>query len=303
MKATSPLISALMIATTGLMWGLNWPAVKFMLTEFEPVTVRAVAFPCAAVLLFTIAAVRGERLRPTAGEFPKLLATGVFVILGFNVLVSLGQMLTETSKAAIIAFTMPAITAALSVIFLGDRLNRLLLIALGFGMGGLAVLASQDIGGLIDRPLGPLIMLLAALSWAIGTILSKTRQWTLSPVVMAGWYFLISTLFAWPIAFAFETPLAMTMPSLPVIGTMAFHVLGPMVLSYILWNMLLARLPATVATITTLLVPIVGVSSSVILLGDPLTWHKVVALGMIIASIAITMIPRDAADPDVNRRP
>jgi drug/metabolite transporter (DMT)-like permease len=289
-NAPSPLISALMIATTGLMWGLNWPAVKFMLTEFEPVTVRAVAFPCAAVLLFGIAVIRRERLRPTADEFPKLLATGLFVILGFNVLVSLGQVLTETSKAAIIAFTMPAITAVLSVMFLGDRLNRLLLLSLFFGMGGLAVLASQDIDGLMAAPLGPVIMLLGALSWAIGTVLSKTRTWTLSPVVMAGWYFAISTALAWPIAFVFESPADMSFPSLPVIGTLAFHVLGPMVLSYILWNMLVARLPATVAAITTLLVPIVGVSSSIILLGDPLTWHKVVALTMILASIAITVI-------------
>lgn len=289
MRTGSPLISALMIATTGLMWGLNWPAVKFMLTEFEPVTVRAVAFPCAAVLLFGIALVRGERLRPTLQEFPKLLATGLFVILGFNVLVSLGQVLTETSKAAIIAFTMPAMTAALSVIFLGDRLSRHLLLALAFGMGGLAVLASQDMGGLIAAPLGPVIMLLAALSWAVGTILSKSREWTLSPVVMAGWYFVISTALAWPIAFLFEDPAGMAIPGWPVIATMAFHVVGPMVLSYVLWNMLLARLPATVATITTLLVPIVGVSSSVILLGDPLTWHKVVALLMILVSIAITL--------------
>jgi drug/metabolite transporter (DMT)-like permease len=290
MNARSPLIAALMIATTGMMWGLNWPAVKFMLTEFEPVTVRAVAFPCAAVLLFAIAFARGERLRPTLNEFPKLLATGVFVILGFNVMVSLGQTLTETSKAAIIAFTMPAITAVLSVIFLGDRMSVRLLLALAMGMGGLAVLASQDVAALIAAPLGPVFMLLGALSWAIGNVLMKTRDWTLSPIVMAGWFFAISTVFAWPIAFVFESPAAMAFPSPAVVATLAFHVLGPMVLSYILWNMLLASLPVTVAAISTLMVPIVGVSSSIILLGDPLTWHKVVALTMIVASISITLI-------------
>lgn len=279
-----------MIATTGLMWGLNWPAVKFMLTEFEPVTVRAVAFPCAAVLLFAIAALDRQRLLPSRAEAPKLLLTGIFVILGFNVLVSLGQVLTETSKAAIIAFTMPAITAALSVIFLGDRLSLRMISALVMGIGGLAVLASQDFAGLIAEPLGPAVMLLAALSWASGNVLSKTRNWTLPPVAMAGWFFAISTVLAWPIAFAFESPAMMRMPSLPVVATMAFHVLGPMVLSYILWNMLLARLPATVAAITTLLVPVVGVVSSVILLGDPMTWQKTLALAMIVTSIAITLI-------------
>ena len=69
------------------------------------------AFPIAAVLLAIVAKIRGDSLRPAPGEFFAIALTGLLVVFGFNVLTTLGQMLTETSKAAIIAYTMPAMTA------------------------------------------------------------------------------------------------------------------------------------------------------------------------------------------------
>lgn len=52
------------VVLIGLFWGLNWPAVKFMLTEMPPMTIRAMAFPVAAVCLAAVAWGRGLALRP-----------------------------------------------------------------------------------------------------------------------------------------------------------------------------------------------------------------------------------------------
>ena len=89
----------------------------------------------------------------------------------------------------------------------------------------------------------------------------------------------------------FEPPAEQHVPSLPVLLTLAYHVLGPMVVCYLLWTVLLGRLPATVAAISTLTAPVVGVLSAVVLLGEPLTWQILVSLTMIVASIAMTLIP------------
>ena len=58
---------------------------------------------------------------------------------------------------------------------------------------------------------------------------------------------------------------------------------------YFLWAVLLRRLPATVAAISILTAPTVGVMSSILLLGEPLSWQKILALGLIVLSIAITL--------------
>lgn len=285
----TPLLTVVLI---GLFWGLNWPAVKYMLTEMPPMTIRAMAFPVAAICLAAIAWGRGLQLRPEPHEFWPMIITGLLVVCGFNVLTALGQMYTETSKAAIIAYTMPALTAGFAALFLGERLGKLRVIALGVGMAGLAVLASEDLSALVAEPLGPVIMLLAALSWALGNVALKARQWSLPTLSLTVWFFVASSLFIWPLVLVFEPPWQQTVPSTPVLLTLIYHALGPMVVCYALWTALVGRLSASVAAITSLLAPVVGVLSAVVFLGDVVTWQKVIALGMILLSIKLAIAPQ-----------
>ncbi len=281
----------------GLFWGLNWPTVKFLLHEIPPVTLRACAFPCAAILLALIAKATGQPLLPARGELKRIAVPGLLVVFGFNVLTSVGQTLTETSKAAIIAYTMPALTAVLAAVFLGERLTGRRVLALILGMAGIGVLAAENLDALIANPAGPAIMLGAALSWALGNVALKAFRWSLPPISLTVWFFAISTVAVWPLALALETqpdPAALSGATLAVF---AWHVLGPMVTSYALWTMLVSRLPATVAAISTLTAPVTGVLSAALLLGDPLTGGKIAALGLVVASILVALAPARAPRP------
>ena len=215
--------------------------------------------------------------------------TGLLTIFGFNVLVALGQILTETSKAAIIAYTMPALTAVFSVVFLGDRLRRPVLLALVIGTAGIGVLAAENFEDLAARPLGPGIMLAAATIWALGTVAMKAGTFTLPPLGLTVWFLGFSALACWPFLAIFEgwPP----MPSLGVAAVWLWHALCPMVMCYALWTRLVGQVAAPIAAIATLLAPVVGVSSSILLLGDTLTMHKVLALALILGSIALTFMP------------
>ena len=281
----APILTVLLI---GLLWGLNWPAVKFMLTEIPPLTVRAVALSLAGILLGAFLKARGEGLRPAPADRLPIAVTGLLVIFGFNVFAALGQSLTDTSRAAIIAFTMPALTAAFAAMFLGERLSGRTLTALVLGMAGLGVLASEDFAGLIAQPAGPVVMFLAALSWALGTVALKARTWSLPPLALSVWFFAVSSAVCWPLVLVFEPPWQQSWPSPPVLWTLAYHTIGPMIVCYGLWTTMVGKVSATIAAIATLMVPVVGVASAVILLGDELTWHKVVALAMVLASIVMT---------------
>ena len=284
MKATAGTFAT--VALIGLFWGLNWPAVKFLLTEAGPFTIRACALSLAAMVLGAYVAARGQRLRPPLNELPWMALTGLLTIFGFNVLVALGQVLTETSKAAIIAYTMPALTAMFAVLLLGERLSGARLLALVIAMTGIAVMASENAGALLADPLGPGIMLAAAVVWALGTVAMKAGRFTLDPLPLTVWFLGLSALACWPFVIALELPLPR--PSMPVLAVWLWHALLPMVLCYALWTGLVGRLPASVAAIATLMAPVVGVSSSVLLLGDPVSWQKITALALILASITLT---------------
>jgi len=281
-----------MVALVGVLWGLNWPAVKFMLREVPPFTLRAAGFTGGAVVLLCLVKALGHRLRPAPGEAVHILAAGLFVLFGFNVSTALGQQLTEASSAAIIAYTMPALTAVLAAIFLRERLTWRRIAAVLIGIMGLAVLASADFEALMAAPAGPLLMLAAALSWSIGNVLVQGRTWSLSPLALTFWFFAVSMTLAWPLALWLEPQGTGAPLSRATWLVFAFHVAGPMATCYFLWAVLLRRLPATVAAISILTAPTVGVVSAILILGEPVSWQKIVALALIVLSIGITLTAR-----------
>ncbi|PVA10572.1 EamA/RhaT family transporter [Pelagivirga sediminicola] len=290
-------LTLMLVALVGVLWGLNWPAVKFMLTDVPPFTLRAAGFTGGAAVLLLILRGLGHGLMPQRGETLPIMAAGLFVLFGFNIFAALGQLFTEASRAAIIAYTMPAMTAVLASVFLGDPLTGRRILAVLIGLAGLGVLASADFAALIASPLGPTLMLLAALSWSVGNVLVQGRQWSLSPLALTFWFFVLSMVLAWPLALWLEPPSARHLPPLPVVAVFAFHVAGPMATCYLLWAVLLRRLPATVAAISILTAPTVGVLSSIWLLGEPVSWQKIVALALIVLSITITLSGRKAGVP------
>ena len=271
----------------GFLWGLNWPAVKFILTEVPPLTLRAVSFTAAAAILLQVVLLLRQPIGIRKDEFIPTAIVGVFLIFGFNVLTVFGQVLLETSKATIIAYTMPSITAILATIYLRERIGFKLLCALLMAMGGLAVLASENLAILIEQPLGPVIMLLAALSWSVGNVGLKSRNWRLQPLPLTVWFFFFSSVVIWPFVFIYEPIWDQDWPGIGVLGALAFHILGPMITCYILWAFLIARLPTTIAAISVMTAPVVGVVSSILFLDDVLTWQKFISLAAIILSITV----------------
>ncbi|MCL5778296.1 DMT family transporter [Limibaculum sp. FT325] len=278
-----------LIGVIGLLWGLNWPAVKTILAEVEPWTLRAVALLAGATCLAAIARLRDESLAPPRGEAGRLVAAGLFTVFGFNLLTAFGQLLTETSKAAIIAFTMPVWAAILSAMILGERVGPRRTGAIALGMGALALLIAEDPVGLVAAPAGPAFMLGAALSWAIGTVLLKGAAPGMGPVARTTWLVGVAALPAVVGALMFERPWEAALPSAPVLWVLAFHIAGPMVACHAAWVVLVGRLPVAAATIGTLLIPVVGVLSAGLLLGDPVGPLRLGALAAVAGAVLLAI--------------
>jgi drug/metabolite transporter (DMT)-like permease len=286
----SRIFAVSLVITIGVLWGLNWPAVKFILGSLPPWTFRALAFGLGGILLAVIARLAGEPLTLEKRHRWPIVAASLLTVFGFNLLTAFGQLLTETSKAAIIAFTMPMWAALMSAVFLNERIGINKLVSLVLGMGGLAVLLLSDGSEYLTRPAGFVVMVGAAVSWAAGTVLLKAHDWPPRLIARSAWLVGISAIPAATGALVLEHPWTLEPPPASVIAVMAFHVIGPVAICYAAWTALIARLPASTAAIATLLIPVVGVLSSSILIGDQLTASKLAALGMIVASVAFVLI-------------
>src|SRR5450830_580331 len=190
----------------GVVWGLNWPAVKVSLSGVSPWTLRTIGLGAAACTLFVLALVRGRSLRIAAGRDRKhIVMTGLLNIALFNILLTFAQLGAATSRVAIITYSMPLWATLFARIVLGEKLDRVRGMGLALGAGGLAVLIAPLLGGgLHGLPWGILYALAAALTWAAGTVYMKWAKIGAEPLAIAAWQLLIGALVALSGLLSFE---------------------------------------------------------------------------------------------------
>jgi drug/metabolite transporter (DMT)-like permease len=282
--------SLLLVPLLGLLWGFNWPAVRIALAEIAPWTLRAGGMTFAGLALVAVALARRLPLAVARQQWLRLAIAGFLSIAAFNVLLAFAQLAAPTSRAAILTFTMPIWATILARFILAEPFDRQRLAGLGLGASGLACLGLPLIAS-GNLSVGLLYALVASVSWALGTIVSKRWPVDAPAVTIAAWQLLIGGAAAGIGMLAFE---GMPMPKLleaRTVAALSFHILGAQALAYFLWFTVIARLPAGIASLGTLMVPAVGVLGSVMLLGERPTPSDWLGLVLVVAASGSIMLP------------
>ncbi len=280
----------LLVILLAFAWGLNWIAAAVALREVSPWTMRLAAACIGVATLFCAIILTGQRLRVPRGEYLHVMVAGLCNVTGFQLFAGFAQLNGATSRAVIIAYSMPIWTVMLSNIVLGERLNRIRILAFGLCVAGLAILLWPLFAGGIPRFV--VYSLGCALSWTIATVYIKWARLTVEPLTNAAWQLLFGMLFIAIGAIAFEGVPHMwplhteTLLALLFIG---FFGVG---LAHFLWWSIVGRLPATTASLGSLLVPVVGVTASALYLGERLTTTDIVGFVLIFAAAACVLLQR-----------
>ncbi|MBN9448150.1 MAG: DMT family transporter [Bosea sp.] len=282
--------SLLLVPLLGLLWGFNWPAVRISLTEIAPWTLRAAGMTFAGLVLVAVALARGIPLAVPREQWSRLIIAGFLSIAAFNILLAFAQLMAPTSRAAILTFTMPIWATLLALPILGERFDRRRLLGLGLGISGLVCLGLPLIRSGQFSP-GLALALLAALSWALGTIVTKRWPVAAPALTIAAWQLLVGGVAAGLGMLVFEGLPVPKLLSPKVAAALSFHILGAQALAYFLWFVVVARLPAGIASLGTLMVPAVGALGSVLLLGERPTATDWLGLALVVAASGAIMIP------------
>jgi drug/metabolite transporter (DMT)-like permease len=284
----------LAVPLLSVLWGLNWPAVRLCLVEIPPWTLRTTGMAAAGLCLLGAALATGRPLFVPRAHWPRLAASGLLALAAFNLLLAFAQLHAATSRAAIVAFTMPVWTALLAWPVLGERPDRGRLLGLGLGLIGLAALSLPLLreGALT---IGLLWALLGGMSWAAGTVVAKRWPVGAPAITVAAWQLLVGAAAAGLGMLAFEG-VPRPGPVGPVTAAaLAWHVLLAQALAYLLWFAVLPRLGAGTATLGTLLVPAVGVLGATAVLGERPTAADLAGLALVTTAAATILLPRSPA--------
>ena len=280
----------LLLASLSLFWGLNWPGMKIILSEMTVWWFRAMCLIVGGVILLSLSALSGNRWQLYRHEIRPVMFCGTFAVLGWMVCSAYGVSLMPAGRASIVAFTMPVWATLIAAPVLGEKITASKIVGLILGVCGLAVLIGSDLVILQQAPIGALFMLGAALSWAFGTILIKRIAWELTPLTNIAWQLLYSAVPVTLIAVMVEPIPDFAALSTPVIIAVIYIFIGPM--SFCQWAYFksVTLLPASIAAIGTLMVPVIGVYSSYLILGERVGYADLIALLLVLSALALVML-------------
>ncbi len=277
----------LFLAITSVGWGFNWPVTKYLLSDVPPLTLRGGTGVIGALLLAALALIRRESLTVDGGQWPRLILAAFLNVTGWMVLMGLALLWLPASEAALIAYTMPVWAAMLAWPVLGERPTVLRTIALVMAFAGLAaILGGNGLVASTAKMPGIIMALGGAIGFALGTVLAKRLPLKLPPITAAAWQIGIG---CFPIALA---GLAIETTHLerltPFDWSLLFYAtVIQFCVAYVSWFAALARLPASIAAIGTMAVPVIGVMASAIALGEQLGPGQIAALVLTLAAVVL----------------
>ncbi|TSE31858.1 putative cystine transporter YijE [Tepidimonas charontis] len=185
---------------------------------------------------------------------------------------------------------MPVWTVLLGALFFGQPLTRRSSLAALAVVAAVGLLLADELGALAGRPIGVAVMLGAAISWAIGTLMMRRAQLTLPVEALTVWMMLLTAAALWALALTFE-PWPRWQFSPRMWGLLAYGVLMNYGFAQIIWFSLARHLLPATSAMSVMMVPLIGTISATFIAGEWPRWTDGVAMVCVMAAIATVLLP------------
>lgn len=289
MPAFTPRQLILLVLLT-LIWGVNWPIMKLGVMHFPPLSFRGLSMWLGVAVVGVVLRVQGLPMsipRPFWGTVAKLT---LFNMVFWHCLVIVSIPMVSSGRAAILGYTMPIFSAVLGSLVWRERLAGRAWAGVGAALLGVVLLLWHEFGALEGRPQGALMIVFAALCWAIGTQLLRRASLPVPLLVLAFWMMLITAVVLSLGAWIGESHLWHA-PDAVAWSTILFNGLLVVGFAQVVWFVLARSLPPVASTLSVMLIPVLGVFSGAWWLGEVLHWQDWTAVALMALAIASVLWP------------
>lgn len=281
-----------LIAAISLFWGANWTVMKIVLTEMQPLYFRSWCLGLAALGLFGMARFTNLSWRVPKGSWPALALISIFNLGAWNVLAVYGLGMMDSGRAAILAYTMPLWAMLLGFWVMKEQITRRKIFGLALGFTGMLLLLGGEIAVVGRAPLGAGLMIAAAVAWAVGIVMIRRWPIDLPLISFSAWQMTISfpLLLVGALLFEQNSISPLNLSFWPLAG-LIYNVFFAFIFGNWAWMKIATVAPVSVSSLSTLMVPVVGVFSGVLILGERPGWNDYAALVLVCASLATVLLP------------
>jgi O-acetylserine/cysteine efflux transporter len=267
-----------------LMWGLNFVFAKIGLQHWPPVFFVALRFACVAALLLPFVRLpRGRLLQ--IGALSVVLGT-----LHFPLMFTAMSRIDAGTAAVVVQLQVP-FAALLGHFVYKDRLGWRSIVGMALAFAGVLLIAGEP--RLAGQEIAVVLVVFAAFMFAIANVQMKALG-DVDGNTLNAWIAVFATPQLLVISLLVESGQveAVRQVTWEAVAALFYQVVVMVIISYALWYRLLRKYSVGQVMPLTLLLPIVGVLSGVILLGEPMTWQKIVGGLLTVMGVGVIVVRR-----------
>ncbi|ADV01979.1 DMT family transporter [Alicycliphilus denitrificans] len=273
-----------------LVWGFNWPVMKMGVAHFPPLTFRMASLWLGLPILALLVRQQGLPLAIPREHWGRVALLALTNMVLWHVLMILAIPLLSSGRAAILGYTMPIFSAVIGALFFGDRLARRGWAGVGAALLGVVLLLWHEMGALGSRPMGVTLMLVSAASWALGTQLLRRLPVPVPLITLSFWMVAITCASLTVLAALFEHE-RWHMPDRQAWAAILYNGLLVLGFAQTAWFFLVRTLPPVASTLSVMMIPVLGVFSGALWLGEVLRWQDWTAVALMAVAIASVLWP------------
>ena len=279
------------LLTVAVIWALNFSVVKASLSEIDIYSFNAIRFLLAAGLIWTIIGWKGAWFRIPQTDWLPLLGIGLIGNVLYQWLFIVGIDLTLSANAAVMLGTIPIWIAIFSHLFTDEKMTRLKSIGVVLAFAGVAAIVGggkNPISLASDTFRGDLVIVCAAITWAVFTIRSKQFLRRYSALQFSGVMALIGAVMLSVLSWVTAESTQWATVSKAAWGGMIYSGALSIGLAYLIWNNGIVNVGPVKTSVYQNLVPVLGLLFGIILLGESLSSLQYIGSAIVVLGIVLT---------------
>jgi drug/metabolite transporter (DMT)-like permease len=273
-----------------LAWGFNWPVMKYGVRALPPLYFRMLCIGGALPILAAVARLTAVPLALPRTDWPGIVRLAIPNVVVWHVAVIVALTLLPAGRSAILGYTMPLWAALIGVLAFGEHPPPRHWLGVGAALVATGLLLSSELTSLAGRPAGTLLMLFAAAAWGWGTHQARRHAMHVPALTAIFWMLALAfaVLAAASVAFERERWRAPLPYEWAAIG---YNMSVSIAFCHVAWLRLARRLPPAASGLSMMMIPALGVFSSMWLLGERPRWQDYAALALTVFSLAAVLLP------------
>lgn len=293
MASFTPRQLVLLVLLT-LVWGFNWPVMKLGVADYPPLGFRAISIWLGLPVLALALVWLKVPFRVPRSAWPELVWLGATNMFIWHACIILAVKALSGGRAAILGYTMPVFSAVIGALLFSAVLARRAWLGVGACAAGVGLLLWHELTDLSGRPGYVALALVAAATWALGTQLLRRTRIGLPTLAISFWMTAMTAVVMTVLSLLFERE-QLYWPGRVTWGSIGYNAVLIFGFAHAAWFYLARGLPPIASTLSVMFIPVLGVFSGAVWLGEAVHWQDWVAVVLMVAAIASVLLPSRAA--------